>query len=122
MRNRFSRNSAKFQAPFRIGGFIGAILPSRRIGPVAMETEMTMPAQHAFTTTPGFDRRWAIALCLGQLLRHRRPQPDDDPILRRELDRMRSLSPHLLADIGIACGTDTPMDEMLVQAHRLKNG
>lgn len=46
---------------------------------------------------------------------------DDDQILRRELERMQSLSAHLLADIGIECAADTSMDELVRQANRLKH-
>lgn len=46
---------------------------------------------------------------------------DDLAIMRRELERVRSLSPHLLADIGIDCGQSASMDEIVQKAHRLKS-
>lgn len=46
---------------------------------------------------------------------------DDDRLLRHELERMQALSPHLLADIGIDCAADAPIDDLMRQANRLKN-
>ncbi|MCY1125483.1 hypothetical protein OU426_01330 [Frigidibacter sp. RF13] len=81
----------------------------------------------SYHLTSQTDRPHAInmsfPLWLGRLFSRKQDTEtaDQDLILRHELERMQSLSAHLLADIGIECAADASSDELVRQANRLKH-